>query len=130
MSLRFQKSDEDEVEWQVKKDRVSASWCIFIFVFFAAVFRLGAWISGESLKSYERELGELIAFLFVVWMISPFYQEFRIRAKEIHGKVSAIEAAVNTAAEKHTELLERFSALEDKLDAMQRELESRIESTR
>jgi DNA-binding FrmR family transcriptional regulator len=62
--------------------------------------------------------------------VAPFYYEFRIRGKEIDGKVSAIEQAVIASKEGHAELLERLTAIEDKLNSIQRELESHIKSSR
>lgn len=126
MALRFQK--KDEVDRAAKEARQTGV-MVFLLVFLAVITGAGAWLSGESLASYERELGFYICCAFVTWLALPIYHEFRIRTKEIDGKASAVEDAVNASKEAHAELLERLIAIERKLDAMRSELDSRIEST-
>lgn len=87
-----------------------------------AVFAgIGDLLNGASLKEYERELGIFIAGFFALWLVSPIYREFSSRTKEIDGKVSVIEEAVNASKKDHAELLERLTAIEGKMDAMRRE---------
>lgn len=117
MVLRFQDKDE-EVDRAAKRERRS----IVVFVGIGAlVMGLWSWLSGDSLHSY----GEFLAFaavcLWALWMVSPIYYEFQIRTKEIDGKVSAIEAESRAAKEERADLLEKLTAIEEKLDAIWRE---------
>jgi hypothetical protein len=134
MSLRFQK--EDEVDEEVKHGRRTTLWEIVAFVLLVAALEgVSTWLHGDSVASYAKELGWLCAIGFLCWLVSPIYQEFRIRTKEIHGKVSAIEAAVNADAEQHAESLEPFDAsevmdklttIEGKLDAAETQLDFEV----
>jgi len=126
MTLRFQK--KDAVDEEVKEDRsegVRVSFLLygFIFVFFAVGSGLFDWFSGKSLKSYGEEVGWMLGFFFSIsvadWILSPIYNEFRFRTKEIDGKVSAIEKTVNASTEDHAELLKRLTAIEEKLTEIQ-----------
>jgi hypothetical protein len=126
MVLRFQKRDEvDRAAEETQQTRVM----VFLLLLFVVITGPVAWFRGESLALYGTQLAWLIGSFFVIWWVPPFYHEFRIRTKEIDGKVSAIEETVNASKEGHAELLERLTAIEDKLDAMQKELESQIESS-
>ncbi len=116
MALRFQREKDDEIDRAVKEERATPV-LIFVLVLFAAIAGVGAWISGVSLASFGKDLIWLVGFGFVYWLFSPFYFEFRIRAKEIDGKVSAIEEAMNASKEAHAELLERLTAIEKKLNS-------------
>jgi hypothetical protein len=118
MSLRFQK--EDDVDREVKEERRTTPWLfIFYIVFFAVVFGLFDWLGGQSLKSFAEELGGLIVVCLFVWLISPIYEEFRKRTKEIDGKISAIEIGMNALKESDIDLLKKLTAIENKLDEIQ-----------
>src|ERR1035437_3586570 len=123
MVLRFQ--ERDEVDRAAEKTQMTRV-MVFLLLLFVVISGPVAWFRGESLALYGTQLAWAIGSCFVIWWVAPFYPEFRIRTKEIDGKVSAIEEAVNASKEDHAELLERLTAIEDKLDAMQKELESHI----
>jgi hypothetical protein len=115
MALRFQKSDDGEIDRAAKEERATPL-LIILLVLFAAIQGGFTWFRGESLTSYAKDLAWWIGFGTAYWMFSPFYYELRIRAKEIDGKVSAIEEAVAALKGDRAELLERLSAIEGKLD--------------
>ena len=127
MALRFQ--GNDEVDRQAKEERATGV-LVFLVVLLAVICGAVDWFSGKSLASYEEELAFYIGLGFLFWFLTPFYYEFRIRTKEIDGKVSAIEEAVTSAKEDRAELLERLAAIEAKLDDIQRDAGGRIEPTR
>jgi len=116
VALRFQ-DGRDEVDRAAKESRATGV-MIFLLLLLAVITGAVDWISGESLASYEKELAFYVGLAFVTWLAAPFYHEFRIRTKEIDGKVSAIEEAVKSSREAHEELLERLIAIEEKLGAM------------
>ena len=127
MSLRSQVKDEIDKEVEEKK---RASLMIdglivgpIVVVCYSVVFGLFDWFTGKILKLYGQEIGGMLAVLLVAafagWILSPLYDEFRFRTKEIDGKVSAIEEAVNESKEGHAELLERLTAIEEKLTEIQ-----------
>lgn len=137
MVLRFQ--ERDEVDRAAKETRATGV-MVFVLVLSAVVTGAVAWFSGESLASYEKVLALYIGLGFVNWLAAPFYHEFRIRTKEIDGKVSAIEEAANALMESHAavtvsriewtvnasredlaELLERLTAIENRLDSIREE---------
>ena len=91
---------------------------IFLLLLFAAILGVFAWFRGESLASYMQDIAWLVGFGIAYWMFSPFYYEFRIRAKEIDGKVTEIEKAVSVVREDQKELLERLSAIEDEVRSL------------
>lgn len=126
MALRFQGTDEVD---QAAKEERATSRLILLFVFMAAIQGVSYWLAGKSLAEYEEDLAWLFVFGIAYWFLAPFYYEIRFRTKEIDGKVSSIEEAVIAAKEDRTELLERLAAIEDKMDAMQLDLESRSEPT-
>src|SRR5271170_2743940 len=109
MGLRFQ--GNDEVDRQAREERATWVW-VFLIALLGAVSGAVDWFTGKSLASYKEELGFYIVFGFLSWLFSPFYYEFRIRSKEIDGKVSAIEKAVASAEEGRVELLERLAVIE------------------
>jgi hypothetical protein len=140
MSLRFQK--EDEADKEVKRNPFLGTLHVFIyglsFLCIALVSAVFAWLSGETLKSYGRGIFIYVLFLIagavVEGLLSPIYEEFRIRTKEIDGKVSAIEEAVNASKavtlsriewtvndtrKDLAGLLERLTAIEEKLAEIQ-----------
>jgi len=94
-----------------------------VVVCYSVVFGLFDWFTGKILKLYGQEIGGMLAVLLVAafagWILFPLYDEFRFRTKEIDGKVSAIEEAVNESKEGHAELLERLTAIEEKLTEIQ-----------
>ena len=127
MSLRSQVKDEIDKEVEEKK---RASLMIdglivgpIVVVCYSVVFGLFDWFTGKILKLYGQEIGGMLAVLLVAafagWILFPLYDEFRFRTKEIDGKVSAIEEAVNESKEGHAELLERLTAIEEKLTEIQ-----------
>lgn len=116
MALRFQ--EKDDVDRAAKESKATGV-TVFCLLVVAAIAGATDWINGEILASYEKELVFYIGLAIVIWLAAPSYHEFRIRTKEIDGKVSAIEEALNSSSEAHEELLERFTAIEKKLDAMQ-----------
>jgi hypothetical protein len=116
MALRFQKVDD--VDRAAKEERHTAV-LVIVGVLYAATDGIFAWLRSESLPSYGKNLAGLIAFGFVYWLAAPFYYEFRIRTKEIDGKVSAIEQAVTASREGQAELLERLNLIEGKLAEIQ-----------
>ena len=118
MGLRFQ--GNDEVDRQAKHERATGVWVLLI-VLLGAVSGAVDWFSGKSLASYKEELGFYIVFGFLSWLFSPLYYDFRIRSKEIDGKVSAIEKVVTSAEESRVELLQRLAVIEAKLDEIQRD---------
>ena len=125
MALRFQDRDDD-VDRAAKEERHTGG-LVAVLVLVAVIHGATAWFSGKSLTSYEVDLAWLFGFGFVYWMVVPFYYEFRIRTKEIDGKVSAIEEAGNASKEGHAELLERLTAIEEKLTEIQDARESQRE---
>jgi hypothetical protein len=56
-------------------------------------------------------------------MCFPYYQEFRLRTKELDGKVSAIEAAVSASAEQQEEVISKLTEIENTLNLVLRKLE-------
>jgi hypothetical protein len=127
MALRFQ--EKDDVDQAAKEERETGGLLIML-VLYAAIDGAFTFFKGESLASYGKNLAWLVGIGFVLWMVAPFYYEFRFRTKEIDGKVSAIEDAVILSREDQAELLERLTAIEERLEAMQREQENRIKSAR
>ena len=119
MALRFQ-NERDEVDRTAKESRATGV-MVFLLLLLAVITGAVEWFSGGSLASYEKELAFYIGSAFVAWLAAPFYYEFRIRTKEIDGKVSAIEEAVNSSREAHGELLERLGAIEKELRALKYE---------
>ncbi len=115
MFLRFQK--EDDVDREVKEEnRRTVPWMVLFYIgLVAGVFGLSDWLRSELPRSLWEELAGLFAIGFVCWLVVPVYEEFRIRTKEIYGKVSAIEEAVFNLKESHAELLEKLTAVEERL---------------
>lgn len=135
MALRFQK--KDDVDREVSERRRDPLWGIVIggalYLSIRALLGWIGWGKGESLKSYGEDVVWLIAIGFLFWLVSPLYYEFRIRTKEIDGKVSAIEAAVNTHREgqrSETEpfnankVMEKLAAIEERLNELSEKLEN------
>ncbi len=88
---------------------------IAILVLFAVVGGLVFWLRGVF-RGYEYYLGWLIALFFIVQVVGPFIFELRARLKEINGVVSVIESKLNESKDRNTELLERLTAIENRLD--------------
>jgi uncharacterized protein YfbU (UPF0304 family) len=110
VALRFQ--EKDDVDRVAKESRATGV-TVFCLLVVAAIAGATDWINGESLASYEKELVFYIGLAFVIWLAAPFYHEFRIRTKEIDGKVSAIDGALSSSREAHEELLKRLTAIEE-----------------
>jgi hypothetical protein len=115
VALRFQ--EKDDVDRAAKEERHAGA-LLIVLVLYAGIDGAFTWFRGESLASYGKNLAFFIVFGFVFWLIEPFYYDFRFRTKETYGKVSAIEKVVTTSKEGHAELLERLTAIEDKLESM------------
>jgi hypothetical protein len=131
MSLSFQK--EDEVDREIKeKRRADASPAILGWTAILACYLVGVglydWLTDKPLKSYGQEIDWPLTFVFFIvfamWFLSPIYNEFRARTKEIDGKVSAIEKVVNASMEGHAELLERLTAIDERLGELSEKVES------
>lgn len=115
MLLRFQ--EDDEADRETAKKRTRALYFIaFFLILYLAVCGLGDWLAGQSLKSFAEAFGGLIVICCLGGLIYPVYHEFRIRTKEIDGKISAIESAIYESKERNTELLKRLTAIENRLD--------------
>jgi hypothetical protein len=119
MSLRFQEHD-DEVDREAARETKRILWfTVIVLAFYAAIFGLLDWLNGQSLKSYEVGIGVTVAFGCVPLLVHFIIGEIRIRVKEIDGKVSAIESTVNESKEFHIELLEKLTAIKNRLDEIQ-----------
>ena len=94
MALPFE--NEDDVDRQLKKERMSFVGEIVAFLSFAGLFGLMDWLFREPLKRYEETLAFLIAAALAHRYVSPLYYEFRYRTKEINGRLSAIEDSLKT----------------------------------
>jgi DNA-binding FrmR family transcriptional regulator len=120
MSLRFQ--DYDEIDREVKAEkRRSGLLFVLFFCLIAAAVGLHDWLHGDSLKSHEGDLGWLVAALFVVWLVGPLFFELSKRLKEIDGKVSVTESAINESVH-DKEILNRIYAIEGSLNEIHDEL--------
>ena len=93
----------------------------FSFVVIAIIAGIFDWLTGRDDKSVRA--GSRIYFhatlaLPVIgqMVLIPLYNEFRLRSKEIDGKVSAIESALNSSKKDHAEIIERLAAIEETLD--------------
>jgi hypothetical protein len=126
VALRFQEKDEIDSDVEKKKrESLRFGGCIsgVMFIFYAVGMGLFDFFADKTLTMYKQEIGGFLAFLLAVafaeLILSPLYEEFRFRTKEIDGKVSAIEEAVNASKGGHAELLERLTAIEEKLAEIQ-----------
>jgi len=117
--LRFQ--EKDDCDLAAKKKRGTTELVIFL-VILTVIDGIYAFFRGESFASYGKSLAWPIGFGFVLWIVFPIYYEFRFRAKEIYGKVSGIEDDLVASREGHAELLERLTAIDEKLVAMEQEI--------
>jgi len=114
VALRFQ-DGRDEVDRAAKESRATGV-TVFLLLVIAVITGAIYWFGGESLASYEKELAFYIGLAFVIWLAAPYYHEFRIRTKEINGKVSAIEEALNASAKRQSKLMHRLTAIERALN--------------
>lgn len=123
MALRFNK--KDEVDEEVKENRKSEGITLavlygFSFVVMALIAGIFDWLTGRTIKVYAQEAGFIFAMLALPvigqMVLIPLYNEFRLRSKEIDGKVSAIESAMNSSKKDHAEIIERLAAIEETLD--------------
>lgn len=126
MALRFQNSDDD-VDRAAKEARAT-SLLILLVLLFAAISGVFAWVTGESLASYAKDLTWWFGFGLAYWIAAPFYYEFRIRAREIDGKVSAIEKAL--VADGQAKLIEQLETLDAKLDSLREVMDEKFDSIR
>ncbi len=122
MTLRFQK--DDEVDREVRATR-HFPWWTFILVFAVIGVSDGmvSLVTGRGLAKFESDLGEALAFSFVLALaegfLAPFYKEFRFRTKETGGKVSAIEETVAALGGGVAELREQLREIQHKLDELE-----------
>jgi hypothetical protein len=114
LALRFQDKG-DEVDRAAKDERATPV-LVFLLVLIAAIQGVFSWIEGKSLASYGEDLAWLFALGLAYWFFAPFYYEFRIRTKEIDGKVSAIEKSVNSLRDGIAELRDQLQLALEKLD--------------
>ena len=107
------------MKWTRQRKRREQRLCSFFsFVLAAAIHGLTAWVDGESVASYAKDTVWFVGFGFAYWFLAPFYYEFRIRAKEIDGKVSAIEKTVAAMREDYKELVEKLDGIEEELRSL------------
>jgi hypothetical protein len=118
MPLRFQ--EDDEIDRRVTEVRKAAMWLIVGILVLAGVwYGLDEWMHGGSIMRYALELGGLVGACWLGWVLYPIYQEFRIRTKEIDGKLSAAEKALEQSNDRYNLLLDRLAAIERRLDEIQ-----------
>lgn len=122
MALRFQAKDEIDK----KVEESGGLWRFFwgvVFVVIAVATGISALFTGKTLKEYGQDIGIWLACVllvaFIQQILSPLYEEFSLRTKEINGRVSAIEEAVNASKKSQAELLDRLTAIEEKLTEIQ-----------
>lgn len=121
VALRFQNKGDD-VDREVEESKPGLG-CLFLGVVLIGAFWF-AWdvfIRGDQIDFAFRidAMGcALIIFLGFILerRVIPKYREFRIRIKEILGTVTEIEETVTALKADRSELLERLSAIEEKLD--------------
>ncbi len=127
MSLRFQEKDEVDREVEDNKRSGVAFWLIIVIPF-AALVCIGAlveWLLGHRSSSHEAVIGLVVLVASLApcivgeYLIAPVYKEFRTRTKEIDGKVSAIESSMNESIRLQKELLEKLTAIGNRLDEVQ-----------
>jgi hypothetical protein len=114
MALLFQKTDEVDKRVREEVRRVSRSGGVLLILYLSVTGTI-AFVSGDSLASYGKDHLFTIGLVFAVWSCFPFFQEFRIRTKEINCKVSAVEDAVIASRERASEMLEMLRAMDSKL---------------
>ncbi len=56
-------------------------------------------------------------------LISPLHDKLHFRTKELYLTLSAIEEAVNAAKEHHSELLDKLTAIEERLGELPENVE-------
>jgi hypothetical protein len=112
---------DDEAEYAAKREgRTVLLKLVFLFLCVGAVYGVSAWLEGRSFASFERDLMVLLGVCYLYWLLAPYYYEFRFRTKEINRKVSAIESALSDLTKQRSELFEKLSAVEKKLDSIAR----------
>jgi hypothetical protein len=118
--MLFHSQEDDDVDREFEENRRANLWiALFYFVFFSAIVGLLDWLQGRSLKSLWEDIGLVFAVVFVLWLVIPIFEKFRVRTKLIYGKVSSIEDAMDESEERDTELLKRLTAIENRLDEIQ-----------
>jgi hypothetical protein len=122
VALRFQDKGDD-IDREVKQSRPGFGCALLLAIVFGAFFfACDVFISGKSIADASRRLGEfavvVAAVLALEWFVTPKYQEFRVRSKEILGTVTEIEEAVSEIREDQEKLLERLRAVEEELRSL------------
>jgi len=125
VALRFQDKD-DEVDREVEESKQGLGCLVLGAVLFGAFyFAWDVFISGRSINWAYRDMGGFAVFVFVgvimERLVVPKYQEFRIRTKEILGRLTEIEKTVSMVKGDQKELLERLSAIDDELRSLRYE---------
>jgi hypothetical protein len=123
VALRFQSADDVDSKVKEEARRASLIGGVLLILYLAGT-GIVAFISGESLETYGKDHFSTIGLAFAVWFCVPYYQEFRIRTKEIDGKVSALEETIIARKEREFELLEMLHAIDGKLDDLSDKLQS------
>jgi hypothetical protein len=118
MSPNFR--EDDDVDREFEENRRTTLWiALFYFVFFSAIWGLLDWLQRRSLKSFWEDIGVVFAVVFVLWLVFPIFEKYRIRTKVIYGKLSAIEDAMDESEERDTELLKMLTVINNRLDEIQ-----------
>jgi hypothetical protein len=76
MALRFQEKDDCD---QAAKEKRETGGLLIVVVLIAVIDGISALLRGEGLASYGKNLAWLVGIGFVLWMVAPFYYEFRFR---------------------------------------------------
>ena len=84
MALLFQ--NEDEVDRQLKKERMSFRGEILVFLFSAGLFGLVDWIFRGTLKRYEETLVVLIVSQLLIGSYRRSTMNSNTARKEINGR--------------------------------------------
>ena len=127
MTLRYEGQDNAERAGEVSQEKFG---CFLLLVIVLGVAAKGlCWLSGGCSASHENLLNWIIG-ICVAWSAYGFVQmsieEINTRTKEIHGKVSAIETAMNESKVRDAELIE---SLMEKLTAIEERLEEKLAAT-
>ena len=127
MTLRYEGQDNAERAGEVSHEKFG---CFLLLVIVLGVAAKGlCWLSGGCSASHENLLSWIIG-ICVAWSAYGFVQmrieEINTRTKEIHGKVSAIETAVNESKVRDAELMEK---LMEKLAAVEDGVEEKLAAT-
>jgi cytochrome c biogenesis protein CcdA len=95
MALRFQDKRE-ELDKAVKDERRGALFAfVFSLVIMAVISGVDSWISGATLRAYEKDTAEMVAFYVVLWIGYCAHSEFRIRMNATFGAVFELQSALS-----------------------------------